>query len=126
MVQWLMNLSRNHEATGLIPGLAQWVKDLTLLRLWCRPEAAAPIRPLAWEPPYAAGAAQEMEKKTKKKKKKNWNRNTCSNCRVDLRKITHEELEFKMKMNEAGVCAIQTENHLQYVANKISAKQSTL
>ena len=22
---------------------------------WCRPAAAAPIRPLAWEPPYAAG-----------------------------------------------------------------------
>ena len=32
--------------------------------------AAAPIRPLAWEPPYATGAAQEMPKKTKKKKKK--------------------------------------------------------
>ena len=24
--------------------------------LWCRPAAAAPIRPLAWELPYAAGA----------------------------------------------------------------------
>ena len=23
-----MNLSRNHEVVGLIPGLAQWVKDL--------------------------------------------------------------------------------------------------
>ena len=29
--------------------------------------ATAPIGPLAWEPPYAAGAAQEMAKKTKKK-----------------------------------------------------------
>ena len=30
-----------------------------------------PIRPLAWDPPYAAGAAQEIaqKKKTKKKKK---------------------------------------------------------
>ena len=28
----------------------------------------APIRPLAWEPPYAAGAAPEEGKKTKKKK----------------------------------------------------------
>ena len=31
--------------------------------------ATAPIRPLAWEPPYAAGAAQRNSKKTKKKKK---------------------------------------------------------
>ena len=37
--------------------------DPTLLWLWCRPVATAPIRPLAWEPPYAAGAAQEMTKK---------------------------------------------------------------
>ena len=37
--------------------------DLALLWLWCRLAAAAPIGPLAWEPPYAAG------KKTKKKKK---------------------------------------------------------
>jgi len=43
--------------------------------------ATAPIRPLAWEPPYAAGAAQEIatttittkdknDKKDKKKKNK--------------------------------------------------------
>ena len=31
--------------------------DLALLWLWRRPVATAPIRPLAWEPPYAAGAA---------------------------------------------------------------------
>ena len=29
--------------------------------------ATAPIGPLAWEPPYAAGAAQEIAKKKKKK-----------------------------------------------------------
>ena len=31
--------------------------DLALLLLWCRPVAAAQIRPLAWEPPYAVGSA---------------------------------------------------------------------
>ena len=38
-----------------------------LLWLWRRPVATAPIGPLAWEPPYAAGAAQEKQNKTKKK-----------------------------------------------------------
>ena len=31
--------------------------DLALLWLWRRPAAVAPIQPLAWEPPYAKGAA---------------------------------------------------------------------
>ena len=42
--------------------------DLVLLWLWCRPVAAAPIGPLAWEPPYAAGTALEKTKKEKRKK----------------------------------------------------------
>ena len=40
--------------------------DPVLLWLWCRLATAAPIQPLDWELPYAAGAAL----KTKKKKKK--------------------------------------------------------
>ena len=31
VAQWLTNLTRNHEVEGLIPGLAQWVKDPVLL-----------------------------------------------------------------------------------------------
>ena len=37
--------------------------DPELLSLWCRPAATALIGPLAWEPPYAMGAAQEVENK---------------------------------------------------------------
>ena len=39
--------------------------DLAWLWLWCRPVATSPIRPLAWEPPYAAGAALKENKKKK-------------------------------------------------------------
>ena len=41
-----------------------------LLWLWRRLVATAPIQLLAWEPPYAEGAAQEIAKKKTKKKKK--------------------------------------------------------
>ena len=31
VAQWLTNPTRNHEVSGSIPGLAQWVGDLALL-----------------------------------------------------------------------------------------------
>ena len=39
--------------------------DPALLWLWWRPAAVALIRPLAWELPYATGAALKKEKKKK-------------------------------------------------------------
>ena len=41
--------------------------DPALLWLCCRLASTAPIRPLAWEPPYAACVALKKQKKERKK-----------------------------------------------------------
>ena len=47
--------------------------DLALLWLWlcCRPTAVAPVQPLAWEPPYTAGAALKSKNKQTNKNQTN-------------------------------------------------------
>ena len=44
--------------------------DLMLLWLWRRQAATVPIRPLAWEPPYATSEALEKAKRQKTKTNK--------------------------------------------------------
>ena len=82
-----MNPTWNHEVEGSIPVLTQWVKDLALLWLWCRLAAIALIRPLAWEPPYAAGVGPG-----KVKKKKNYYPDT--------------KIAFKPRQSFSGVCFV--------------------
>ena len=85
MAQWLTNPTRNHEVAfntwphslgyGSSAAMSCGVgcrhgSDPELPRLWCRLAATAQIRPLAWESPYAAGAAQEIAKRQKTKQNK--------------------------------------------------------
>ena len=82
MAQGIDNPTSIHRDAGSIPGLARCVfnplarvghrcgLDLALLRLWGRQAAAAPIRTLAWELPYAAGVALKRPKKEGKRYEK--------------------------------------------------------
>ena len=62
---WLIGLRTQSslcEDVGLISGLIHWVKDLALRQATAYVSAAAPIQPLAWELPYATGAAVKRKK----------------------------------------------------------------
>ena len=87
MAQQLTNPTRNHEVAGQslvsLSGLGSGVAvscgvgcrcsaDPMLLWLWCQLAATALIRPLAWEIPYALGAALEKIKRQYTQKAKFW------------------------------------------------------
>ena len=78
-----------------------------MLWLWCRPAATA-IRPLAWEPPYAAGAAQEIAKRQKKLKK----RKKFSN---DSQKIYIISLAVRGQIFMMVLLQIVSESNLFYI-----------
>ena len=79
----VMSLTCIYKDEGSIPGITQWVKDpvlpmscdvgcrqgsdLVLLWLWHGPEPIALFWFLAWELPYAAGAALKRKKKERRK-----------------------------------------------------------
>ena len=84
MVKQLANPTSIHEDLGSIPGLTQWIKDLTFavscgvghrwgsdtksLWLWRRLAATTPTGPLVWEPSHTTGAALKDKKDQKKKR----------------------------------------------------------
>ena len=65
--------------------------DPVLLWLWCKPAAAAPIRPLAWEPSYAVGAAREKTKSKKNQKTKTKTRKTKEKKRENKMHISNKD-----------------------------------
>ena len=83
MAQWLRNLTSNHEVVGSIPASPSELGSPCCCGLCCRSQqtqlrsyvavwmaATALIGPVAWEPPYASGAALKRQKTTKDNKTK--------------------------------------------------------
>ena len=67
MVQGVKNLTAVTQVMGSIPSLVQWVKGSGIGAAVSWVTAAAQIQSLAWEIPYAAGAAIKKKEREKKK-----------------------------------------------------------
>ena len=87
-----------------------------LLWLWCRVAAVAPLCLLAWELPYAAGAAIKKKKKLKNKRSilichPVCQRNLCVTCLAILRNLSRlltvqdgrKKKDFSVLMNAVSV-----------------------
>ena len=79
-----------------------------MLWLWHRLAATAPIRPLAWEPPYAVGAALEKVKRQKiiNKKIKETTRDNkthkCNLCSLIGLQIFTLAIKYIIRKTEIG------------------------
>ena len=103
MVGTMASLTGVHEDTGSVPGVAvscgvgrRHGLDPTLLWLWCRPAAAAPIRAPAWELPYAAGEAVKIKRPQSTKQ----NLKHCGNlhCIITKSKSQFPHIPFSKKI----------------------------
>lgn len=65
MVQWDNNLACLCGGAGLIPSLAQWVKDMALPQLWHRSQLWIRFDPWLRNFQYATGAAKNEKNKQK-------------------------------------------------------------
>ena len=80
-----------------------WILDSEWLPQWCGPVAAAPIQLLAWEPPYAMGAALKGKKTKKTKKQKTERDNGCISRNIEFGK------EINKQINNTGLGASSSE-----------------
>ena len=79
--------------------------DPILLWLWCRPAAAAPVRPPAWELPYATSTSLKSKKKKKKKKKKK-RRGTVMGVPAVAQQVNHPLCLRGAQVQSPAQCAV--------------------
>ena len=86
--------------------------DSMLLWCWCRPVATAPIRPLAWEPPYAAGAAQEKAKRQKKRI-----------CIMGVSTVKAHLSSYRARDKESPICTMEKDSGAHFQMYNIPVSQ---
>ena len=135
---WLRRNESDWHPWGSIPGLAQWVKgpgiavscgvgcrrgsDLALLWLWCRMAAVAPIPPLAWEPPYAAGVSLKRQKINKTKRMNKIIQEACVKWEEvwTLRELCPEREEKKSSTCNITFTCIYPMEYCEYLYMQLS------
>ena len=92
--------------------------DLALLWLWCRLAATAPIPPLAWEPPYAMGIAQEMENKKTNQEEIQFKMLLIGEQAVGKSSLINQYVEGKFELNLLCAAGLDLKKKMITVNNK--------